>query len=61
MSREEVISTLRQIGLFIAGEIEELDTLDKREEREQYDYRANNIRAAVGTIFDMTDKMEKEA
>lgn len=61
MSREEVIDTLRKIGLFIAGEVEELEVLDRREEREQYDYRMNNIRAAVGTIFEMTDKIEKEA
>lgn len=61
MSREEVIDTLRQIGLFIAGEVEELETLDKKKDEDQYKYRMGNIRAAVGTIFEMTDKIEKEA
>ena len=60
MSKEQIISAFRNLALFIEGEVEELDTLDKKEDKDQYNYRMNNIRNAVGSIYQVTDELEKE-
>lgn len=60
ITRLETINTLRNLALFIDGEVEELDTLDRKEDQEQYDYRMNNIRRAVDSMYQVADELEKE-
>lgn len=60
ITRFETINTLRNLALFIDGEVEELDTLDRKEDKDQYDYRMNNIRRAVYSMYQVADEIEKE-